>query len=77
MVKDHSDSERGHLLPPVQELLFPNSSKGSFIMHHPTDRMTHTTTFVTLVVDTGWNENYLNGSTMKDRSDDPSHHEQT
>ena len=30
MVKDHSDSERGNLLPP-HGLLFPNSSKGSFI----------------------------------------------
>ena len=26
---------------------------------------------------TDWNEKYLNGSTMKDRSDDPSHHERT
>ena len=31
MVKDHSDSERGNLLPPLQGLLFPISSKGSFI----------------------------------------------
>ena len=30
MVKDHSDSERGNPLPP-HELLFPISSKGSFI----------------------------------------------
>ena len=30
MVKDHSDSERGNLLPP-HRLLFPISSKGSFI----------------------------------------------
>ena len=30
MVKDHSDSERGNPLPPYG-LLFPNSSKGSFI----------------------------------------------
>ena len=29
MVKDHSDSERGNLLP--HRLLFPISSKGSFI----------------------------------------------
>ena len=29
MVKDHSDSERGNLLPP-HGLLFPISSKGSF-----------------------------------------------
>ena len=30
MVKDHSDSEKGNLLPP-HRLLFPISSKGSFI----------------------------------------------
>ena len=30
MVKDHSDSERGNPLPP-HGLLFPISSKGSFI----------------------------------------------
>ena len=34
MVKDHSDSERGNLLPP-HELLFPNSSKGTFIYTIP------------------------------------------
>ena len=31
MVKDHSDSMRGNLLPPLRGLLFPISSKGSFI----------------------------------------------
>ena len=30
MVKDHSDSERGNVLPP-HGLLFPINSKGSFI----------------------------------------------
>ena len=51
MVNDHSDSERGNLLPP-HGLLFPISSKGSFIcMHHPKDRITHTTPFVTTVVE--------------------------
>ena len=30
MVKDHSDSERGNLLPP-HRLLFPIGSKGSFM----------------------------------------------
>ena len=30
MVKDHSDSERGNLLPPLHGLLFLISSKGSF-----------------------------------------------
>ena len=27
-------------------------------MHHPTDRIAHTTAFVTPVVETGWNEKY-------------------
>ena len=45
-------------------------------MHHPTDRKIHTTTFVTPVV-----EHWLEWEIaqwvhpMKDRSDDPSHHE--
>ena len=34
MVKDHSDSERGNPLPP-HRLLFPISSKGSFICINP------------------------------------------
>ena len=34
MVKDHSDSEKGNLLPP-HGLLFPISSKGSFICTIP------------------------------------------
>ena len=50
MVKDHSDSERGNPLPP-HGLLFPISSKGSFYMHHPIDRIVHTTAFVTPVVE--------------------------
>ena len=44
MVKDHSDSDSGNLLPPLHGLLFPMSTNGSF-MHHPTDRMAHTTAF--------------------------------
>ena len=50
MVKDHSDSEKGNLLPPHRLLLSINS-KGDFYMHHPTDRITHTTVFVTPVVE--------------------------
>ena len=50
MVKDHSDFERGNPLPP-HGLLFPISSKVFFYMHHPRDRITHTTGFVTPVVD--------------------------
>ena len=34
MVKDHSDSEKGNQLPP-HRLLFPISSKGSFICTIP------------------------------------------
>ena len=49
MVKDYSDSESGKMLPP-HGLLFSISSKG-FYMHHPTDRITHTTAFVTPVVE--------------------------
>ena len=49
MVKDHSDSDRGNPLPP-HRLLFPINSKG-FYMHHPTDRIAHTTAFVTPVVE--------------------------
>ena len=52
MVKDHSDSDKGNPLPPHRLLLSINS-KGSFIC---TDRITHTTAFVTPVVEHGWNE---------------------
>ena len=45
-VKDHSDSERGNPLPP-HGLLFSISSNVFFNMHHPRDRITHTTAFVT------------------------------
>ena len=52
MVRDHSDSERGNLLPP-HGLLFPTSSKGSFIC---IGKIAHTTAFVTQSWGTGWNE---------------------
>ena len=47
-------------------------------MHHPTDRITHTTIFVTPVVE-HWMEREIAQwvHPMKDRSDDPSHHERT
>ena len=47
-------------------------------MHHPTDRITHTTTFVTPVVE-HWLEREIAQwvHPMKDRSDDPSHQERT
>ena len=77
MVKDHSDSEKGNPLPP-HRLLLSIKSKGSFICHHPTDRITHTTAFVTPVVE-HWLEREIAQwvHPMKDRSDDLSHHERT
>ena len=47
MVKNHSDREKGNPLLP-HRLLFTISSKGCFICI--TDRITHTTAFVTAVV---------------------------
>ena len=47
-------------------------------MHHPIDRIEHTTAFVTRVVE-HWLEREIAQwvDPMKDRSDDPSHHERT
>ena len=66
IIKDHSDSEKGNPLLP-HRLLFLISSKGA-----------HTTTFVTLVVE-HWLEQEIAHWVhhMKDRSDDPLHHERT
>ena len=68
MVKDHSDSEKGNPLPPHRLLLSINS-KGSFICTIPTYRITHTTTFVTPVVE-HWLEREIAQwvHPMKDRS---------
>ena len=76
MVKDHSDSEKGNPLSP-HRLLFPISSNGSFICTIP-DRIAHTTAFVTPVME-HWLEREIAQwvHPMKDRSDDPSHHERT
>ena len=77
MVKDHSDSEKGNPLSPHRLLLSINS-KGSFICTIPHTGYTHTTAFVTPVVE-HWLEREIAQwvHPMKDRSDDPSHHEQT
>ena len=63
---------RGNPLP-SHGLLFPINSRGYFI-----DRITHTTAFVTPVVE-HWLEREIAlwVHLMKDRSDDPSHHERT
>ena len=49
-----------------------------FYMHHPSNRIAHTTAFVTPVVE-HWLEREIAQwvHPMKDRSDDPSHHERT
>ena len=74
MVKDHSDSEKGNPLLPHRLLLSINS-KGSFICTIP-DGITHTTAFGKPVVE-HWLEQEIAQwvHPMKDRSDDPSHHE--
>ena len=74
MIKDYSDSEKGNPLPPHRLLLSINS-KGSFICTIP-DRIAHTTAFVTPVME-HWLEREIAQwvHAMKDRSDDPSHHE--
>ena len=49
-VKDHSDSERGNLLHPLDVVHFLISSKGSFICAIP-DMIVHITAFITPVVE--------------------------
>ena len=49
MAKDHSDSERENVLLP-HGLIFLKKMQGFFCVHHPTDRITHTTTFVIPVI---------------------------
>ena len=75
MIKDHSNSERNQLLP-LQGGTFSSLQQGIFYMHRLTDKVVHNTAFVTPIVIV-WKENQLSGSTMRDWSDDLSHHEQT
>ena len=51
MAEDHSESERGSLLPPQHGLLFPISSMGSFICTIPQNRIEHTMAFVRPVME--------------------------
>ena len=76
MVMDHSDSKKGNPLPP-HGLLFPIKC-GFFYIHHPADRIAHTTAFVTPVVEHCLEREIAQWvHPMKDRSDDPSHHKRT
>ena len=74
MVKDHSDSERGNPLP-RHRLLFPINSKGSFICHRQVS--THHGLCYTSRGALAGREIAQWVHPMKDRSDDPSHHERT
>ena len=47
MVKDHSNREKGNLLPPLHGLLFPITSKGSFICNR------QDTTYIAFVMSIG------------------------
>ena len=75
MVKYHSDSERKPAAATWATL--SDYQQGFFYMHHPTDRIAHTVAFVTPVME-HWLERKIAqlDHPMKDRSDDPSHHEQ-
>ena len=55
MVKDHSDSEKGNLLPP-HRLLFPSNSKGSFICTIPQTGYHITRPLLHQSWSIGWNE---------------------
>ena len=74
MVKDHSDSEKGNPLPPHRLLLSINS-KGCFI----SQRQDSTYHDLYRPVMEYWLEREIAQwvHPVKDRSDDPSHHEQT
>ena len=77
MVKNHSYSKKWNPLLPIHGLLFP-ISKGSFICTFFTDRLAHTTAFVTPVVEHRLEREISQWVLpMKDRSDDPLHHEWT
>ena len=69
MVKDHGDSQRENLLPPLHGLLFSISSKGSFICTNYTDRTAHTS-----LASLAGKRNISMGPPL---TCDPSHHEQT
>ena len=76
MSSGYSDSERRNPLPP-HGLLFLISSKGSFISTIPQTGQHIQRPLLHQSWSTGWNKKWLNGPTIKDRSDDPSHHERT
>ena len=77
IVKDNSDVENGNPLSPLYGLLFPISNKGSFIRTISQTGYHIPRSLLYQPRSTGWYEKQFSGSTMKDRPDDPSHHEPT
>ena len=65
MVKDHSDIW----------LLFPVSSKCPFLCTIPQTEYHTPRPLLHQSWSTNWNKKYFKGSTIRDRSDNPSHHE--
>ena len=76
MGKDHGDIENETRCPHTWATL-SDYQQGFFYMHHPTDRIVHTTSFFphTPVWSTCGTRNSSSVSTMRDRSDDPLHQE--
>ena len=76
MVKDHSDREREKKPATTAWATFSDLQQGLFYIHHP---HRHDSTMPRPLVhqswSTVWNEKELNGSTVDDRSDHPSHHQ--
>ena len=76
MVKDHTDSKRGN---PTWTDQYSFRLPARVLVYAPfTDRIAHATAFVTPVME-HWLEREIAQwvQPMKDRSDDPSHHERT
>ena len=72
IAKDHSDSEKGNPLPP-HRLLFPINS--TVLLYAPSHRQGNT--YHGLCYPSRGALAGTRNSSMKDRSDDPSHHERT
>ena len=76
MVNDHPDSEWGNTWLP-HGLFFLISSNGSFICTIPQTGQHIPQPLLHQMWSTGWNKKQLNGSTMRNQTDDLSYHERT
>ena len=66
---------RGNPLLPLHGVLFPISNKGSCLCIIPHRGQDIPWCLLYEIKNTGWNEEQLNGSTIRGRSDNPSHHD--